>query len=70
MNEFMYGTTGGMTGVLLSHPFDTIKTRMQSKQALSIQEAVLQSSNGHSLLQCGLVYYLYSESTSLYSGLL
>ena len=42
MNEFLHGTIGGMTGVLLSHPFDTIKTRLQSKKAHSIREAVLQ----------------------------
>lgn len=42
MNEFLYGTIGGMTGILLSHPFDTIKTRLQSKQSMTFKEAFLQ----------------------------
>ena len=28
--EFLYGICGGFTGTLLSHPFDTIKTRIQT----------------------------------------
>jgi solute carrier family 25 carnitine/acylcarnitine transporter 20/29 len=42
MNEFLYGTIGGMTGILLSHPIDTIKTRLQSKQASTVKDALLQ----------------------------
>lgn len=42
MNEFVYGTIGGMTGVCLSHPFDTIKTRLQSNHASSISHAIRQ----------------------------
>ena len=42
MNEFVYGTIGGMTGIIISHPFDTIKTRLQSQHAPSFLDAVKQ----------------------------
>jgi len=32
-NDFFYGMIGGMTGTIVSHPFDTIKTRIQSNKA-------------------------------------
>lgn len=39
-NEFMYGMIGGTVGVIISHPFDTIKTRIQSNKNLTIKEAI------------------------------
>lgn len=39
-NEFLYGMIGGMVGVITSHPFDTIKTRIQSRTSLTIKEAI------------------------------
>lgn len=40
MNDFVYGSLGGLTGILLSHPIDTIKTRIQSQKAQTIKDAV------------------------------
>jgi solute carrier family 25 carnitine/acylcarnitine transporter 20/29 len=40
-NEFIYGLCGGSIGVLLSHPFDTIKTRVQTNN-ISISDAIKQ----------------------------
>ena len=39
-NEFLYGMVGGSVGVITSHPFDTIKTRIQSKTNLTIKDAI------------------------------
>ena len=39
-NHFLYGICGGITGTIISHPFDTIKTRVQSNIALTISDAV------------------------------
>jgi len=39
MSEFGYGLFGGMMGTLLSHPFDTIKTRIQTSRAVNITQA-------------------------------
>jgi hypothetical protein len=30
-NEFIYGMIGGSVGIVISHPFDTIKTRVQAR---------------------------------------
>ncbi len=42
MNDFICGSLGGLTGVILSHPIDTIKTRIQSgntiKNALNMKK--------------------------------
>ena len=40
-NDFLYGLCGGFTGTLVSHPFDTIKTRIQSKKAPDIKSALM-----------------------------
>ncbi len=40
-NDFIYGLFGGFTGTLISHPFDTIKTRIQSNTVPTIKQAVL-----------------------------
>jgi len=34
MESFAYGAISGMFGLLLSHPFDTIKTRMQENKQI------------------------------------
>lgn len=39
-NEFIYGLSGGIVGTFVSHPFDTIKTRIQSKKAINIKSAI------------------------------
>ena len=39
-NEFLYGMIGGSVGIITSHPFDTIKTRIQSKTNLTIKDAI------------------------------
>lgn len=39
-NEFLYGLCGGFTGTLISHPFDTVKTRIQTGSCLTIREAL------------------------------
>jgi solute carrier family 25 carnitine/acylcarnitine transporter 20/29 len=38
-NDFAYGLVGGVVGTGLSHPFDTLKTRIQSSKASSISDA-------------------------------
>lgn len=40
-NDFFYGLCGGFTGTLVSHPFDTIKTRIQSKKVPDIKSAIM-----------------------------
>ena len=60
-NEFLYGMIGGTVGVIFSHPFDTIKTRIQSNKNLTIKEAINVGSSNK--------YYI-SKISSLYSGLL
>ena len=40
LNDFTYGLFGGLSGTLISHPFDTIKTRIQSNKATTIKQAV------------------------------
>ena len=39
-NDFLYGLSGGLCGVLVSHPFDTIKTRIQSNKVTTIKDAI------------------------------
>ena len=39
-NDFICGSIGGFCGVIISHPFDTIKTRIQSNTATSIFKAI------------------------------
>jgi len=39
-NDFIYGLIGGLTGTIISHPFDTIKTRIQSEIAINIKSAI------------------------------
>ncbi len=41
-SDFAYGLYGGLIGTILSHPFDTIKTRIQSEKATNIMEAIKQ----------------------------
>ena len=41
-NDFFNGAIGGCTGIIVSHPFDTIKTRMQSGQSKTFMEAIQQ----------------------------
>jgi hypothetical protein len=41
-NDFINGLFGGATGVLISHPFDTIKTRIQTNNNLSIKDVIKQ----------------------------
>lgn len=37
-NDFVYGLCGGFIGTLTSHPFDTIKTRIQSQKVATIMD--------------------------------
>ena len=39
--EFICGMVGGIVGTFLSHPLDTIKTRIQSGTALSFKQALI-----------------------------
>ena len=38
--EFFYGLCGGLVGTIVSHPFDTIKTRIQSDKVKTIKDAI------------------------------
>lgn len=38
--EFFYGLCGGLVGTIISHPFDTIKTRIQSDKVKTIKDAI------------------------------
>ena len=40
LNDFTYGLFGGFVGIIVSHPFDTIKTRIQSNRQLSFNDAL------------------------------
>ena len=40
-NDFLYGMCGGFVGTIISHPFDTVKTRIQSKSAPDIKSAIM-----------------------------
>lgn len=40
LNNFTYGLFGGLSGTLISHPFDTIKTRIQSNKVSTISQAI------------------------------
>jgi len=40
MNEFISGSLGGLVGTIMSHPIDTIKTRIQSGSAKNIFDAI------------------------------
>jgi hypothetical protein len=40
LNDFTYGLCGGLCGTIISHPFDTIKTRIQSNKVPSIKQAI------------------------------
>jgi hypothetical protein len=40
-NDFLYGLCGGFIGTIISHPFDTIKTRIQSNKAPNIMSALM-----------------------------
>lgn len=39
-NDFLYGLYGGFIGTLVSHPFDTIKTRIQSNTVTNLSQAL------------------------------
>jgi solute carrier family 25 carnitine/acylcarnitine transporter 20/29 len=39
-NDFIYGLCGGFTGTILSHPFDTVKTRIQTNTVSNIRDAI------------------------------
>jgi solute carrier family 25 carnitine/acylcarnitine transporter 20/29 len=39
-NDFIYGLCGGLVGTIISHPFDTVKTRIQSNTSNTIYEAI------------------------------
>ena len=39
-NDFIYGSIGGFCGTIISHPFDTIKTRVQSNTVPTIYQAI------------------------------
>jgi hypothetical protein len=38
--EFFYGCCGGFVGIIVSHPFDTIKSRIQSGKVKTIKDAI------------------------------
>lgn len=40
-NDFVYGLCGGLVGTIVSHPFDTIKTRVQSNKVNTIKDAIM-----------------------------
>lgn len=40
MQEFITGSIGGLTGLIISHPIDTIKTRIQLGTAKNIKDAI------------------------------
>ena len=40
MNDFISGSLGGLMGVLISHPIDTIKTRVQIGSTQNIKSAI------------------------------
>ena len=40
MKDFISGSLGGLMGVLISHPIDTIKTRVQIGSANNIKSAI------------------------------
>jgi solute carrier family 25 carnitine/acylcarnitine transporter 20/29 len=72
-NEFMYGMIGGTVGVMTSHPFDTIKTRIQSKTSLTIKDAIKSGSLYHGLsaplvgvmIEKSIVFGFYEKSKIL-----
>jgi solute carrier family 25 carnitine/acylcarnitine transporter 20/29 len=39
-NNFTFGLIGGFVGTIVSHPFDTIKTRIQTNKASNITNAI------------------------------
>lgn len=53
-SEFVNGCIGGLIGIIISHPFDTIKTRIQSQTSNSFKSALLKGK-----LYNGLSYPLY-----------
>jgi hypothetical protein len=40
MDNFLYGSIGGLIGTILSHPVDTIKTRLQTKTSINVKHAI------------------------------
>jgi solute carrier family 25 carnitine/acylcarnitine transporter 20/29 len=40
MDNFVYGSMGGLLGTFVSHPFDTVKTRLQTKTAQTFMGAI------------------------------
>jgi hypothetical protein len=40
MSDFISGSIGGLVGVLISHPIDTIKTRVQINPSLNVKNAI------------------------------
>jgi solute carrier family 25 carnitine/acylcarnitine transporter 20/29 len=40
-NDYIYGLCGGFVGTLLSHPIDTIKTRLQTGTSLYFKDAII-----------------------------
>ena len=39
-NDFINGLCGGFLGTIVSHPFDTVKTRIQSKTVNNVKQAI------------------------------
>jgi len=39
MSDFISGSIGGLVGVIISHPIDTIKTRIQLNNTLNVKTA-------------------------------
>lgn len=60
-NEFLYGLIGGSVGTIVSHPFDTIKTRLQSNNSKTIIEA-LKKGNLYSGLHAPLLGIMLEKS--------
>jgi hypothetical protein len=72
-NDFIYGSIGGFCGVIISHPFDTIKTRIQSNTATTILQAIKmkQLYSGITpplfgiMLEKSIVFGFYNESKKI-----
>lgn len=73
LNDFTYGLCGGILGTIISHPFDTIKTRIQSNKVSNIKQA-LQIGKLYSgitppligiMLEKSIVFGFYEKSKSV-----
>jgi solute carrier family 25 carnitine/acylcarnitine transporter 20/29 len=60
-NDFFYGLCGGFSGTIISHPFDTIKTRVQTNTVSTIKQAV-QMKNLYSGLTAPLIGIMFEKS--------